>query len=51
MYDHDTETDGIGRVATRESLRWYGWGSPVGLALFVLLLSGAAAVIKLAFFH
>ena len=38
----------IGRMATRESMRWYGWGSPVGLGLFVLLLAGAAALLLFA---
>jgi hypothetical protein len=33
------------------ALRWYGWGSPVGLGLFVLLLSASASLIRLAFFH
>ncbi len=31
------------------AMRWYGWGSPVGLGLFVLLASGAVALIRLAF--
>ena len=31
------------------ALIWYGWGSPVGLGLFVLLLSASAALIRLAF--
>ncbi len=31
------------------ALRWHGWGSPVGLGLFVLLVAGAVAVIRFAF--
>jgi hypothetical protein len=31
------------------ALSWYGWGSPVGLGLFVLLLSASAALIRFAF--
>jgi hypothetical protein len=33
------------------ALRWYGWGSPVGLGLFVLLVSTSVALIRLAFSH
>jgi hypothetical protein len=33
------------------ALRWYGWGSPVGMGLFVLLLSTSAALIRFAFFR
>jgi hypothetical protein len=32
------------------TLAWYGWGSPIGLGLFVVALTAAAAIIKLAFF-
>ncbi len=42
---HDREVDEMRNPA----LRWYGWGSPVGLGLFVLLLTAAAALIRLAF--
>jgi hypothetical protein len=31
------------------ALRWYGWGSPVGLGLFILLVSSLVALIRLAF--
>ena len=31
------------------ALRWHGWGSPVGLGLFILFISASAAVIRLAF--
>ncbi|MGH7776660.1 MAG: hypothetical protein ACREPI_05720 [Candidatus Dormibacterales bacterium] len=31
-----------------QTLRWYGWGSPVGMGLFVLLLSASAALVRLA---
>lgn len=27
------------------ALRWHGWGSPVGLGIFVLAVAGAAALI------
>jgi hypothetical protein len=33
------------------AMAWYGWGSPVGLGLFLLLLAGAVAVIILAVRH
>lgn len=32
-----------------EPRRWYGWESPLGLGLFVLLLAASAALIKFAF--
>ena len=42
--------------ATREdqyglkAMAWHGWGSPVGLGLFGLLLSASAAVVRYAIF-
>jgi hypothetical protein len=45
MPEHD------GDEMNNPALRWYGWGSPVGLGLLVLLLSASAAIIRLAFFH
>ena len=32
------------------AMRWYGWGSPIGLSIFFLTLVGIAAIIKFAFF-
>lgn len=32
------------------ALAWYGWGSPVGLGLFVVALTVVAAIVKLVFF-
>jgi hypothetical protein len=46
MEDRDTE---IGLVYGQHTMRWYGWGSPVGLGAFALLLALAVAVIRLAF--
>lgn len=34
------ETKGLREIA----MRWYGWGSPVGVGLFVFLLGAAFAV-------
>ena len=31
------------------SMKWYGWGSPVGLGLFALLVATAVALIRFAF--
>lgn len=28
-----------------KSMNWYGWGSPVGLGLFLLSLAGTSAII------
>jgi hypothetical protein len=49
MRDRDTEVLEWGRFAMRLTMRWYGWGSPVGLGLFFLLVAGAIALIKFAF--
>ena len=32
------------------TMAWHGWGSPVGLGLFVLLVAGAASLLKVAVF-
>ncbi len=32
------------------AMRWYGWGSPIGLSIFFLTLVGIAAIIKMVFF-
>ncbi len=31
------------------AMRWYGWGSPIGLSIFFITLSGCALLIRLAF--
>lgn len=36
------------RYAER-AMAWHGWGSPVGLGLFVLALAGAVAILRQAF--
>jgi cell division protein FtsX len=33
----------------KPSMAWYGWGSPVGLGLFALLIAAAVALIRFAF--
>jgi hypothetical protein len=30
------------------SMRWHGWGSPVGLGLFLLALGGVAVLVRTA---
>lgn len=45
MHEQEVDAAEMGNAA----LRWYGWGSPVGMGLFVLLLSASAALIRLAF--
>jgi hypothetical protein len=32
----------------RQALSWYGWGSPVGLGLFVVAVALAAALVRYA---
>jgi hypothetical protein len=31
------------------ALRWHGWGSPVGLGLFIVAVAAAAAILRFAF--
>jgi hypothetical protein len=38
------------REATRAAMRWYGWGSPIGLSIFLLALVLIAAIVKTVFF-
>ena len=49
MRNSETEDQVTGRLAMNLTMRWYGWGSPVGLGLFILLVAGAVAVIRVAF--
>lgn len=42
---HDEEIE-----VNRMVMRWYGWGSPVGLGLFALCLGISAELIRLAVF-
>jgi hypothetical protein len=32
-----------------KAMAWHGWGSPVGIGLFVLLIAASAALLKAAF--
>ena len=36
--------------STEYAMRWYGWGSPIGLSIFFLTLVIIAAIIKDVFF-
>lgn len=36
--------------STEYVMKWYGWGSPIGLSIFFLTLLTIAAVIKIVFF-
>lgn len=36
--------------AADEVMKWYGWGSPVGLSIFFLTLIGIVVIIKEVFF-
>lgn len=40
----------IGRDAAKAAMKWYGWGSPIGLGIFFLMLVGIIALIKYIFF-
>ena len=31
-----------------DAMSWYGWGSPIGLASFFVLLAGAFLLVRLA---
>lgn len=35
--------------STEYAMRWYGWGSPIGLSIFFLTLVLIAAIIKTVF--
>jgi len=32
-----------------KAMTWYGWGSPVGLGIFLVSLAGAVYVVRMAF--
>lgn len=32
------------------AMKWYGWGSPIGLSIFFLTIVSIAAIIKIVFF-
>lgn len=36
--------------AEEAAMKWYGWGSPIGLSIFFLALVFIAAIIKTVFF-
>jgi hypothetical protein len=38
------------REATRAAMRWYGWGSPIGLSIFLFTLILITAIVKSIFF-
>lgn len=35
---------------TEDAMKWYGWGSPIGLSIFFLTLIGIVVIIKIVFF-
>ena len=39
-----------GLQAAEYAMKWYGWGSPIGLSIFFLTLVIIAAIIKIIFF-
>lgn len=36
--------------ASEYAMKWYGWGSPIGLSIFFLTLVIMVAIIKIVFF-
>jgi hypothetical protein len=36
--------------STEYAMRWYGWGSPIGLSIFFLTTVLIAAIVKMVFF-
>lgn len=36
--------------AAEAAMKWYGWGSPIGLSIFFWTLAGIVAMIKIVFF-
>jgi hypothetical protein len=45
----DGTDEEVKELAQIHQFNWYGWGSPVGLVLFFLLVATAAALVRLAF--
>jgi|GraSoiStandDraft_30_1057271.scaffolds.fasta_scaffold2917162_1 hypothetical protein len=45
----ETLTDERDFEMGQHGMRWYGWGSPIGLGSFAVLLSTAFALVRLAF--
>lgn len=39
-----------GLQAAEYAMKWYGWGSPIGLSIFFLTIVLIAAIIKIVFF-
>ncbi len=39
----------MARDSNNHALSWYGWGSPVGLGIAILLISTSVALLKIAF--
>mgnify|MGYP001289287856 CR=1 FL=1 len=35
---------------TEYVMKWYGWGSPIGLSIFFLTIAAIVAIIKIVFF-
>lgn len=34
----------------QEAMKWYGWGSPIGLSIFFLTIVAIVAIVKVIFF-
>jgi hypothetical protein len=47
--NHMDERELMVRDSNNHALSWYGWGSPVGLGILVLLLSTSVTLLKIAF--
>ncbi|HUB08813.1 MAG TPA: hypothetical protein VMB50_17530 [Myxococcales bacterium] len=45
---NEGKLDEAGRIAVRAALHWSGWGSPVGLGLFLVSLGLLAVCLHLA---
>ncbi len=43
------EREWLARDSTKHAMSWYGWGSPVGLGIVILLVSTSIALLKIAF--
>ncbi len=37
-------------LPTEYAMKWYGWGSPIGLSIFFFTIVLIAAIIKIVFF-
>jgi hypothetical protein len=48
MTDQASRTNADAMQYAQTAMKWYGWGSPVGLGLFILAVGGFVALLHVA---